>query len=160
MTVEIFTKEEFEKALPINKNTGEPMWRNARIIEGGEYCYLIDVDDEVAIMVRSSIDRSGISAESGQDSIRCWLVRKMPCGGTAPLGSKVSRWTTRIPGWQDRMTEVIRTLWSWRKKAGNCCGEPRHILKVKVDTPNKGRIFTKCNSCGKFTWLTEPKEKK
>ena len=156
MGVEIFSKGDFEKALPVDKNTGKRLWLELGLIDG-EYTYIIPVrksksGDEVRIVVRSSVSRSGVSAPNGQDSIRAWLVDQEG----QPLGSKVSKWTTRLPGWQGRLTKVLRTLWGWAIKAGDCpkCGRPKSVFKVKKDGPNKGRIFARCAEHNGFTWLT------
>jgi hypothetical protein len=154
MSIEIFTKDEFEtQALPVNKVTGDRMWKHLGII-GGEHTYSIKIDNHTAIEVRSSIDKSGYSAEVGEDSIRAWLTDS----NGLPLGSKVSKWTTRRAGWDERTKGVLRTLWGWRKKAGNCaeCGEPKKIFKVKKEGQNKGRIFCDCKSgnCkNQFKWI-------
>lgn len=157
MAIERFTKAEFEtKALPVNKFNKEQMWVCNGLISG-EYSYSIKIDSHTGIEVRSSIDSSGIAAALGKDSIRAWLIDSKG----APLGSKVSKWTTRVSGWDDRTKDVLRTLWGWRKKAGNCtvCNTPKKIFKVKKEGENKGRIFCDCksdNGCkNQFVWLTE-----
>lgn len=156
MSIEIFTKEEFEqKALPIHSKTKEKMWEHLGLISG-EHAYKIKIDSKSAIEVRSSVGNSGISASTGEDSIRAWIVDS----NNLPMGSKVSKWTTRKTGWEIRTKDVLRTLWTWRKKAGDCpkCGEPNKIFKVKKEGKNKGRVFCKCDNCpDSFKWLTEPK---
>ena len=62
MSVERFTKEQFESALPVNKHTGQPMWKPLGVIAGygkNSYCYIIEIDDQVGIFVRSSVKPSG-----------------------------------------------------------------------------------------------------
>lgn len=149
--IDTFTKKEFEAALPRNKETGEPMWDHIGIIQG-EHAYQIKIDSDSAIEIRSSVSGSGVSAASGKDSIRAWLVGS----DGLPLGSKVSKYTTRRPGWEARTKEVLRTLWRWRKSAGNCesCGGPKKIFKVKKEGANKGRVFCSCDVCKLgFRWL-------
>lgn len=161
MPVEIFNQAQFEEVLPKHKTTGAPLWVRHGFVEG-ELEYYMPIDTATGIIIRSSIGRNGLSAETGQDSIRAWLTDKY---GT-PLGSKVSRWTTRIEGWDKRLCDVLRTLWGWRKQAGNCpnCGAPKRIFKVKKEGPNKGRIYAKCSICESqpaknngWVWLTEAK---
>jgi len=167
--IDQFTREEFENVLPVNKTTGEKMWKPLGIIQG-EYSYLMPVDDQVGIMIRSSIGNSGISADSGDDSLRAWLVTYKEIDKitgaitiTKPLGGKVSKWTTRVSGWEERFISgkesIIRTLWWWRKRAGDCphCGKPKGVFKVKKEGPNKGRVFSKCRDHNYFQWITEPK---
>lgn len=150
MAVDIFTKAQFESALPVHNQTGEPLWRFGGLRDG-EYEYLMPIDSLSAILIRSSIHSDGFSAESGEDSIRAWLVNNED----KPLGSKVSKWVTRVPGWETRLKETLRTLWQLRKQSGNCinCGEPLGIFKVKKEGPNKGRWFAKCINHNGFVWL-------
>lgn len=152
MAVDIFTKAQFESALPVHKQTGEPLWR-CDGLRDGEYEYLMPIDSLSAILIRSSIHSDGFSAESGEDSIRAWLVNNED----KPLGSKVSKRVTRVPGWETRLKETLRTLWQWRKTAGNCphCNQPLKIFKVKKPGPNKGRVFAKCEHHNGWVWLDE-----
>lgn len=149
--IDRFTKEQFEKALPVHKVTGQPLWES-RGLENGEFVYYLPIDPMAGILVRSSIDGSGYAAATGEDSIRAWLVK--PDG--SPLGSKVSKWTTRVAGWDERLKIVLRTLWGWRVKAGNCpkCMQPLPVFKVKKEGPNRGRVFANCKSHNVWEWLT------
>ena len=149
--IDTFTKSEFEaSALPTSKTTGEALWTPLGLVDG-EYTYAVKIDDVSRIIIRSSIGRDGVSAGCGEDSIRCFLVDN----NGKPLGSKVSKWTTRKPGWGERTKENIRTLWRMRKAAGdNTDGTPRRVFKVKKEGPNKGRFFTKDDDGGRFIWLS------
>jgi len=154
MSVDIFTQKQFEaQALPTHKTTGKVLWKSLGLV-AGEQTYLITIDDKTGIEVRSSVNGTGTSARNGEDSIRAWLVDS----NGNPLGSKVSKWTTRKVGWGDRTKNVLRVLWKWRKEAGNCtnCNEPKKIFKVKKEGPNKGKIFCNCENCnGQFKWISE-----
>lgn len=160
MSVDIFTLSQFESALPRRNATGEALCQHVGLV-AGEHEFRMRIDDQTAITIRSSVNASGVSASTGEDSIRAWLIHT---DGT-PLGSKVSKWTTRLPGWDTRLCDVLRTLWQWRKKAGNCpvCNHPKVIFKVKKQGPNQGRIFAKCENCENFrkdngfVWLTDVK---
>jgi len=157
MTIDTFTKSEFEDALPTHRETGEPLWVCLGLLQS-EYTYRVAGPDRTtSIEVRSSIGPDGMSAPSGKDSLRAWLV---DASTGKPLGSKVTRWTTRLPGWQERLRETLRTLWLWRLRAGDCpkCDKPKGIWKVKKEGANKGRPFAKCSHCGlesQFVWLDE-----
>ena len=159
MSIEIFSREQFETALArINPDF---------ILQGvvlGEYQYLLPIDDVVGITVRSTVNKYGYSAETGQDSIRIWLSERVvddfvesgydwvPLSGCK---NAVGRWVTRVPGWQMRLVLVINTLTMWRSLAGDCCGTPKLILQAKT-VANSGRVFTKCRVCNKgFQWLTK-----
>jgi len=160
MTVDIFTKQEFEDALPIHKETGDPLWIEVEpSFRPFEYQYYITIDDKTGIMIRSSI-RVGktTSDKTGKNSIRAWLVQKTE-QGYRPLGhSKSQSYVTRVSGWQKRLTDVLRTLWGLRRTAGDCnvCKEPKSIWKCKKENENKGRMFANCKRCeGEgFEWIT------
>ena len=73
-----------------------------------------------------------------------------------PLGSKVCKRTTRLPGWEGRTREVIRRLASVAARIRDCprCGDSLlHVYKVRRNTPNKGRWFLSCPECDYFEWL-------
>lgn len=109
--IETFTREQFEGALPVHKDTGEPLWKYAGLVQG-EHVYRIAIPDtNKRIVIRSSVRRNGVSAGTGDDSIRLWVeyhYRKID--KWLPLG-KLDAWTTRKPGWQDRVTGKLRELW-------------------------------------------------
>lgn len=170
--VDRFNKAEFEAALPKHKTTGEPLWTYAGMMDG-EHVYTVivgTVNDKVQIEVRSSVQANGRSAESGENSIRAWLTWfDKDRGEWFPLGSKVQTYITRRPGWQDRLTETLRTLYGWRLKAKNCsnCGKPKGIFKVSKTGANHGRVYASCTNpkCRRehregFVWITEAKEAK
>jgi hypothetical protein len=154
--IDVFTRQDFEAALPVHNLTGAALWKSLGLLQG-EYCYAVTVRPGVLIFIRSSVDRSGCAAESGEDSIRCWLASDET--GT-PLGSKMFRWTTRIPGWEERLKKQLRAFWTIGMKLKPCptCGETLKALLVKKPGPNQGRWFAKC--CEEFQWLTEPKQEK
>lgn len=145
--IEQFTKEDFENYLSSNHSPFEPLG-----LIKGEYAYSLLLDNQVSITVRSSVKENGLSANVGKDSIRVWLVF-----GNKPLGSKISKWTTRQPGWQDRLNENIKQLTLWRTLAGDCkeCDKPKGIFKAKTEA-NKGRPFARCREHDGFIWLDEP----
>jgi hypothetical protein len=150
MSIETFTKQEFE----IYLSQHQP-YQPLGLVDGEE-TYLLPLDGQVAIAIRSSVKANGISAATGEDSIRLWLVDN----DSQPLGSKVSRWTTRLAGWQDRLSQNIKTLCEWRAAAGDCpeCQKPKGIFKVKKVGENKGRPFAKCNEHNNFIWLDEERK--
>lgn len=158
MPVEIFSRDQFEQALPCHCKTNEKLWQANGLIDG-EFCYTVTPFPNIpyGITVRSSVKANGYSADTGQDSIRAWIVTE----NGKPFGSKISRYTTRLPGWQDRLTVILRKLAGLIKQIAPCksCGHDRPPFKVKKDGPNKGRIFSKCNNkeCKhpEFTWLDD-----
>lgn len=153
MATEKFTKEDFENALPKDKKTGEDLCQPTGLVNG-EYTYLLHVRGDSHISIRSSVRSNGVAADTGHDSIRAWLVD----GDGYPAGSKVQSYVTRVPGWADRLTSVLRELYRRSTAAGDCptCGKPMGVWKVKKEGKNKGRIFYKCWTDGHFRWEGEP----
>lgn len=146
MSIEVFSKQQFEQALPHR-------WECLGLVDG-EYAYIMPINPDIFIMIRSSVDSSGYCAETGQDSIRAWLVN----ADYHPLGSKISKYTTRLPGWDNRLKDVLRQLWGMAHFAKYCadCHTPMGCFKVKKPGPNKGRIFKKCTRCGNhFEWMED-----
>ena len=114
--IDRYSKQEFEDALPRNKETDEKLWHYHRF-DRGEHTYIVPVGERVAILVRSSIEMNGRAAETGADSIRLYL---MNVASGSPLAEKVDAWTQRTRGWQDRMIEKIRILYKKGLEMGNC----------------------------------------
>ncbi len=143
--IDHFSKDEFEKALPVAG--GLPLWRPLGL-RAGEHCYGVPVKPGVLIHIRSSVGPDGHAADTAKDSIRCWLSADE---GGKPLGSKDSRWIARTNGWQRRLTETLRTLWRMGRQLDACpeCGRTMLALKVKRDGPNVGRWFAKCMDCNR-----------
>jgi len=106
--IDQFTTARFEEALPKHKKTGEPLWSFVGT-KFGERLYVVNVNENTRIMIRSTILSDGLAAESGTDSIRLWLeIRK---GNTWKPRAKMDRWTTRVTGWEERMTKKLRELY-------------------------------------------------
>ena len=155
--IDVFTRTEFEAALPLIKKTHQALWNYAGFI-GGEHAYTVPVKPGVIIQVRSSIGADGYSRDVAKDSIRCWLTD--PTG--KPLGSKYGRWVTRVPGWDKRLTEILRALWKFGRRLVACpkCGQQMSAFKTSGG-PNEGRWYMKCADCQWWdSWLTEEKESK
>lgn len=111
MTVEIFTREQFEAALPVHEATGAALWDYVGLVRDEHVYHLPVANTNKRIVIRSSVKRGGKSALTGRDSIRLWVeyyYRKV--GRWFPLG-KLDRWTTREPGWEIRMTRKLRELY-------------------------------------------------
>lgn len=155
--IDHFTREQFEDALPKHKKTGESLWACAGLVDGEYEYYVIvgTVNDKVQIEIRSSVGPNGRSANTGENSIRAYLTWFDKDTGTwKPLGSKVQKYVTRLPGWQNRLADMLRTLYRWRLLAGNCpkCGKPKGIFKSKTDA-NPGRVYAKCLQHNHFEWI-------
>lgn len=142
MPIERFTIAEFEAALPVHKTLKEPLWQGPQFVQG-EYVYTIPVNERCAVTVRSSIGRQGIAADTGDDSIRVLLI---DVSTGKPLAKKLSKWVTRIPGWQTRLTAQLKALYKIGLLITPCpwCKGPRRYNLVKKEGPNHGRAFLVC----------------
>ncbi len=160
MATERFTREQFEAALPVHKVSGVPLW-TAVGLQDGEYTYLVSITPLVSIKIRSSVDHTGFAATTGEDSIRLWLVDPKTA---KPMGSKLSKFVTRVHGWDRRLVAQLRELWQYGKAIAPCsCGVATRVFKVKAEGPNKGRFYVACpgQHPGRvFTWLTDAKATK
>lgn len=143
MSTEQFSKEQFEAALPVNKNTGKALWTSLGL-DKGEYTYIMPIKNgsvkRVAIMIRSSVDISGFAAGTGQDSIRLWLVNSETF---KPLGKKVDAYTTRVKGWEQRMNDKLHLLYAQGLKMHNC---PKCNDGVMVERKGKYGTFYGCSN--------------
>jgi hypothetical protein len=173
MAIDHFTREQFEAALPKASSTSlVPVWypgdwafylpgcsypKESSFVTDGEFMYSIPVKTyprdlpylsrTVYIAIRSSVDPNGQSAEAGEDSIRLWL---MSPGG--PVAGKLTKYITRVKGWEKRMITQLRTLYKIGLSLKPCptCGELMHAFtagkgKDSMAKPeNVGRLFQKC----------------
>jgi hypothetical protein len=163
--IDTFSRADFESAISDKaKKLG---------LINSEFCYLIPLDDRIGIYIRSSIGLDGLCKDSGQDSIRLFLVYYEPFNNrfriqseyeyyhTEILGKSINKWITRVNGWQNRLETAINELIRWNQLASYCseCNEPLHFYKVNKDGINKGRIFATCKNNDKhrnvFIWITE-----
>lgn len=174
MTVDIFTKEEFEKALPVNKKNGNRMWKCLGLVKG-EYTYIIPIQKKdnnikLHIVIRSSIGESSISADSGEDSIRVYLEAKPQLRKyigdkfwiALGKGKKVF-WITRVSGWEKRLETHLREVYSVGKRVNRItcpnCNDFMPVCVAKTEA-NKGRVYQTCfnsDNCkdGYFRWLSD-----
>lgn len=149
--IDHFTKEDFERALPKSKTDHSLVLWKYEGLDKSEHCYSIPIDEKSKIFIRSSVKSDNKSADTGKDSIRIYLVNNQ----NRPIGSKISKYITRVPGWQTRLIEQLRFLFRLRRLAGNDSNNnPMPVLKVEKEGPNKGRFFTSSNN-GNFKWLTD-----
>ncbi len=106
-----FTIKEFERGLEGVLN-GTPF--SCLGMQKGELVYTVPVKDtNKRIVVRSSIDHTGMAAESGADSIRVWVEYWHEHGDRwDALGKDSKSWTTRLPGWPKRLRDRLRAAWA------------------------------------------------
>lgn len=153
MSVDTFNREQFEAALPRDKATGLNLWSYMGFVKG-EHVYAINVNERIHILVRSTIDASGVSAPCGEDSIRLWLAE---IGSERPLMGKLTRWVTRVPGWQARITEQARQLYriSRKLKPHPACNKIPVIRRSKTKREDGNEYFIKCVECDTFIGWTQ-----
>lgn len=163
--IEKFSKEQFEQALS-NIHMG---WESLGL-DSGEETYFIPVNAQARLVVRSSVDKSGFAADTGEDSIRIWIQVYRPDWRNPQqlewqaCGKKVDAYTTRVPGWQNRMEDKIRILWdkakTVRRPVNTCpkCGGSPWVGFAK-NGKNGGRPFASHRDCDYFTWLDASIEK-
>jgi GRF zinc finger len=156
MSIDRFTKAEFEAALPTNA------WEPLGVIQGEE-TYLVKPTGVMAgygIMVRSSVGESGLADECGEDSIRVFFARQE--GETwRAIGNKAKAYTTRVTGWQRRLMEALHAAKSHLLRVRQCpkCQAENltPFTSKKGKAENKGRGFVSCpdKTCGFFEWIDE-----
>jgi len=143
MSAVSFSKSEFEQALVaavrsyLSANDGSKI--NYQGLIKGEHVYAVLVGGtNKAIFVRSSVKGSGVSAGTGEDSIRLW-ISSLIRGDWVPMG-KVT-YTQRTEGWESRMASKFGSL--VEKARGIKKSLPTSEVKVekKSETPT-------CPKCG------------
>jgi hypothetical protein len=146
MTIERFTKAQFESVLP------DGCWESCGVV-GSEHVYAIPVQGkrlkggELEIRIHSSVNaRTGMADGTGENSIRAYLFS--PKHGKPIF--KRDRWTTRQPGWDKRLYELLREMYGMGLKSARCkCGELQATYVARTEK-NAGRKFRKCLSCGQW----------
>jgi DNA helicase-2/ATP-dependent DNA helicase PcrA len=129
MAIDRFSKEEFEAALP-KDGSGKPMWSCLGLVDN-EYNYEIEVrGTNKRIVIRSSIDSTGVAADTGEDSIRHW-VEYYYKNEWRPLKKHHSRWTARTKNWRTNLTGKLRDLYKLALDDSN--GKPKQVEVTIVD---------------------------
>jgi DNA helicase-2/ATP-dependent DNA helicase PcrA len=155
MTIERFTQKQFEAVLYT------PWLHNG--LQQGEHEYIVTLNANVNLIVRSSIDASGISASAGEDSIRMWLTVLTGNGAYQPMkrNSELTAYTTRMPGWDIRMNTKIADLHKMADRIKRpipvCedCGQAYWLGVTKKAGANQGRIYANCKVHGGFQWMDQ-----
>src|SRR5688572_6853348 len=162
MAIDRFSLDRFAAALPKRKPVGEAPAESLAVSVGmvqGEHCFIIQPFPAVPVglFIRSSVDASGYAAATGEDSIRvlwCALgipniyapdVRRVPY---TIIGNKAKAYTTRVVGWEDRLTALLRKLAAVVRWCLPCpkCGERLTPFTTKKGD-NAGRCFVNCAKC-------------
>lgn len=152
MAIERFTLSEFECALPKRKPIGDEPAKSMANYVGlvqGEHCFILQPYDNipVGLFIRSSVDISGVAADTGEDSIRvlwCALDSK----GYSIIGNKAKAYTTRVKGWESRLLALLRKLTAGIRFCRPCpkCGTRLTPFTTKKGD-NAGRVFVTCGRC-------------
>jgi hypothetical protein len=138
-----FSKEQFEAALPVDKESGKALWQYVGF-EKGEHVYKMPIKNgnlkRVAILIRSSVKKDGYAAGTGNDSIRLWLVNSET---GKPLGKKVDAYTQRTAGWERRMNDKLCQLHERGLHMHDC---PKCSSGVMVERHGKHGKFYGCSN--------------
>lgn len=117
MTTVKFSMSEFEDALTNSQiDKSIKLWEYVGFLQG-EHCYKIRVNERVSILIRSSIEKDGYAADTGENSIRLWLVNSTD---NKPLAKSVDAYTQRVIGWEARLKEKIREVYNTGVSMVNC----------------------------------------
>lgn len=160
MPIERFSVKDFEDALPKPKHGNKKLWYYLGP-EKGERCYMVPVNAEVEIMIRSSIPENDTHcSDTGEDSIRVTIVDSIERRPLEAKDTKVQRWVARTKNWRTNLIRVLRTSYahaSWLRTCPNCKTEMLRISRSKKDV-SKDRLYLSCwnKQCkGYFKWLDE-----
>src|SRR4029077_6405380 len=75
-----------------------------------------------------------------------------------PAGSKLQKFITRLPGWEGRLTSLLRIFYKVALHIHPCpkCNVRLRVFKVRNGKPaNRGRLFLSCKTCSHFEWVPE-----
>lgn len=176
MSIERFTRDTFERTLATiwSQITQEPEDTGAQRallhasgaravlaatmyypmgIAHGEYSYALFVRSErnIRIVVRSSVDATGIAAETGANSIRL-VVQCSDGTGWYSVGKAADAYTTRVSGWERRLEAKLQQLYQRWSVAQVRLNPGERIFIVKTAGPNQGRAFIKGGAV-RFVWV-------
>jgi hypothetical protein len=116
-----FTKQDFERALPVHQDHGWKLWQHVGVVKG-EHVYVIPVHGTTAVIhIRSSVGPSGHSFGHGNNSILIWAMYVDRHGQERPLFK--SERTTRQDGWQGRLYNKLHNLYGRCRRDRRC----RHL---------------------------------
>ena len=140
MPIDRFSKFRFEQALPKDED-GNKLWHWLGFING-EHVYVMYIPNtNKRVVIRSSIQGNELAAPVGGDSIRHWVEYKYR-GQWHPLTKGEKQYTTRVPGWEQRLTEALRELWKLA-----LADSKGHVGHKRVTTkPNVANIRSFCKS--------------
>jgi hypothetical protein len=153
MPIDQFSKQQFEAALPIDKQSNQPLFK-CEGVEKGEYIYAWEIKPNLKMVIRSSVKQAGVAAECGKDSIR--IILASHDGNRwryASSGSTV--YTQRTPGWEKRLSEKIKELFYRVRKFEI---PPRSFVSHSKSAHNPDRFFLKSIDGDFVRWLEEKKE--
>ena len=153
MATERFTKEQFERALP--KDVFKPL---GLVLGEYSYAWTMQSNPYLRITVRSSVDARNVAAATGCDSIRIIIEYSVDEGKTwKSAGKGPDAYTTRVKGWEDRLTAKIKEVFYGKVKKVQPNAIPQNAGYFfgfsKKDGPNKGRPFVSNPECNDFRWV-------
>ena len=135
--IEYFTLSTFKLGLPLGKG-GKPLFEHIGLVMG-EHCFVMQTPNpKIRLLVRSTIDISGLSAKTGEDSIRVIIQRKVGEEWRG-IGKTVDAYTTRVPGWSKRLTAKIKEVYFRAAKIKKDFDDTEVVCFCKKAGPNFGR---------------------
>jgi hypothetical protein len=150
MAIDRFTTEKFEQALLTPK--GQKAFEYIGLIDGERcYAHTLKTCDHIRIVVRSSIDSSGIAADTGEDSIRL-ILQRMKGNKWQNIGKGIDAYTTRVPGWDRRLKEKITLVARKAARIVKPFTDDDNINFCSNGGPNEGRPFAS-GPVSSFRWL-------
>lgn len=158
MQIDQFSKDEFEQVLEDYCEERGLSWKCLGLV-GSEFEYVIKISKLTWIAIRSSIWMSGFAGDCGEDSIRVWLVEAETLESQ---GGKISRFITRLPGWQERLYKQLDFMLRMARYTKRCpCGGMIGVYRSKKRNSRKGYYFRACSDreCQetRFEWLWDSK---
>jgi hypothetical protein len=135
MAVDFFTKGTFETEL----HQVKPNAKALGLVQGEEV-YACFTAKQVRVLVRSSVRGNGVSAGTGQDSIR--LIIEVKTGSRwQAVGKGPDAYTTRVTGWEKRLAaKLTETL--GKAKRIKVTLLPGEIVRYSTTAANPGRPFS------------------
>lgn len=148
--IDVFTPEYFDSALPKDKKTGGKLFHKLGVING-EHCWSMAMPNpRIRIVIRSSIKPNGLSADVGEDSIRI-MLQVVHKNLWVNIGKGPDAYTTRVPGWEKRLEDKIKTVF-YKAKTIKQRFEDTEVVRFSTKG-QKENIGRPCVVEPRFRWL-------
>lgn len=166
MTIERFTREQFETALTKMSKTGEKLWEDAGLIDD-EHCYTITVMDvghktNKRLFIRSSVYSQGVASDTDKNGIRVWAEYKYR-DTWRPLTKVQQRHVKRTVNWRENLRKWIAATYKVAlddtlKRRQDIMQAASMDVKQEAHKPLTSIKIVKCPKCGKPMRLISPRQ--